>query len=280
MRIAAIAAAALLAACAHPRPDHGCSRFARRGRDRLRRALGARGHARRLPRPLRRGWRLRAQRLGQRPVRPRQPRRPADPPRMAAAIRRGGRSPASSAFPPAPRRSPASPIRRSRPCTGNSCRSGGALRAGPGRSRWTSASPIRRHRCGTSRSRRAPCRRPAALPRARSPQAEAQFQRIAASRGTRAAYAGLGARDLRIYRHGQAPRASLDAALASPAANEDGLAWTPERVETATSGDFGYARGRYARAADPNATLGYFMRAWRREAGGWRIVIDVANPAR
>jgi ketosteroid isomerase-like protein len=111
-------------------------------------------------------------------------------------------------------------------------------------------------------------------------QAEAQFQRIAASRGTRAAYAALGARDLRIYRPGHAPRASLDAALASPAATEDGLAWATERVETAASADFGYARGRYARTADPNATLGYFMRAWRREGGGWRIVIDVANPAR
>ena len=110
--------------------------------------------------------------------------------------------------------------------------------------------------------------------------AEAQFQRIAASRGTRAAYAALGARDLRLYRADREPRASLEAALRSPAANEDGLAWTPERIETARSGDFGYARGRYARAADPNAALGYFMRAWRREAGGWRIVIDVANPAR
>lgn len=110
--------------------------------------------------------------------------------------------------------------------------------------------------------------------------AEAQFQRIAASQGTRAAYAALGARDLRLYRAGQAPRARLDAALQSPAANEDGLAWTPDRVETAASGDFGYARGSYAHAADPTATLGYFMRAWRREAGGWRVVIDVANPAR
>lgn len=110
-------------------------------------------------------------------------------------------------------------------------------------------------------------------------EAEAQFQRIAASRGTRAAYAALGARDLRLYRNAMPPRASLEAALDAPAASEDGLAWTPERIETAQSGDFGYARGRYARAADPEATLGYFMRAWRREAGGWRILIDVTNPA-
>jgi ketosteroid isomerase-like protein len=110
-------------------------------------------------------------------------------------------------------------------------------------------------------------------------EAEAQFQQVAGSRGTRAAYGALGARDLRLYRNGETPRASLEAALQSPAAREDGLLWTCERVETAKSGDFGYARGRYARAAEPDATLGYFLRAWRREAAGWRIVIDVANPA-
>jgi ketosteroid isomerase-like protein len=110
-------------------------------------------------------------------------------------------------------------------------------------------------------------------------EAEAEFAQLAAARGTRAAYAALGARDLRLYRNGHRPRASLDAALAMPAAGEDGLVWVVERVETAKSGDFGYARGRFARAADPGTPIGFFMRAWRREAGGWRIVIDVANPA-
>jgi ketosteroid isomerase-like protein len=108
--------------------------------------------------------------------------------------------------------------------------------------------------------------------------AEGRFQRIGAARGIRAAYAALGANDLRLYRSGQTPQASLEAALAAPAASEEGLEWTPERVETAASGDLGYARGRYARAADPGAPLGYFLRAWRREAGGWRIVIDITNP--
>lgn len=110
-------------------------------------------------------------------------------------------------------------------------------------------------------------------------EAEDDFQRIAASRGTRAAYAALGAADLRLYRNGQAPRASLAAALDAPAAAQDGLAWSRERIETSRSADLGYARGRYARFSDPAATLGYFLRVWRREASGWRIVLDVANPA-
>ena len=57
------------------------------------------------------------------------------------------------------------------------------------------------------------------------------------------------------------------------------LIWTVERLETARSGDFGYSRGRYADAAAPTVTRGWYLRAWHREEGGWRIVIDVANPA-
>ena len=110
-------------------------------------------------------------------------------------------------------------------------------------------------------------------------EAEADFQRIATSRGTRAAYAALGASDLRLYRNGQAPRASLAAALEMPAAEQDGLSWRRERIETSRSADLGYARGSYALSSEPAAPLGYFLRVWRREAGGWRIVMDVANPA-
>jgi ketosteroid isomerase-like protein len=110
-------------------------------------------------------------------------------------------------------------------------------------------------------------------------EAEAGFQRIARSRGTRAAYETYGAADLRLYRNDTQPRASLPAALATPAAMQDGLAWTHERVETAASGDFGYSRGSYARAVEGAKPLGYFLRVWRREAAGWRIVLDVVNPA-
>ena len=118
-----------------------------------------------------------------------------------------------------------------------------------------------------------------AAPRSGIAEAEEEFQRIATAKGTRAAYAALGARDLRLYRNGQAPRASLAAALDTPAAGQDGLAWKRERIETSRSADLGYARGSYARTSHPAATLGYFLRVWRREAAGWRIVMDVANPA-
>ncbi len=109
--------------------------------------------------------------------------------------------------------------------------------------------------------------------------AEASFARETAERGARAAYAAWGASDLRYYRSGQEPVAARAAALASAAMTDERLAWTVDRIETARSGDFGYARGAYAAIAAPGKPLGWYLRVWRREATGWRIVMDVTNPA-
>jgi ketosteroid isomerase-like protein len=107
-------------------------------------------------------------------------------------------------------------------------------------------------------------------------KAEADFQRRVAS-GTRAAYEARGARDLRLFRGGAAP--SAVAALSSPPLPERALAWTVERSVTAASDDFGYTRGAYADVARPAEALGWYLRVWRREAGGWRVFVDVVNPA-
>ena len=109
------------------------------------------------------------------------------------------------------------------------------------------------------------------------PDAEAQFARIASERGARAAYEALGASDLRYYRGGHAPVAGRAQALAASTMTDDRNAWAVERSEVARSGDFGYARGNYASAAG-QAPLGWYLRVWRREADGWRIVMDVVNP--
>ncbi len=109
--------------------------------------------------------------------------------------------------------------------------------------------------------------------------AEARFARVAAQLGARASYDAHGARDLRYYRSGYAPAKGLAVALAAGTAGNEKLEWTVERVETARSGELGYARGRYASVAAPQTTLGWFMRVWRQERDGWRIVLDVTNPA-
>jgi ketosteroid isomerase-like protein len=109
-------------------------------------------------------------------------------------------------------------------------------------------------------------------------QAEARFAAESVARGARVAYAAAGADDLRFYREGYAPLKGRAAALAAASMDDERLAWVVERSETARSGDFGYARGHYARAGDAAKPAGWFLRVWRREAAGWRIVMDVTNP--
>jgi ketosteroid isomerase-like protein len=110
-------------------------------------------------------------------------------------------------------------------------------------------------------------------------QAEARFSRDSARQGVRAAVAAYAASTMRYYRPGLPPAIGRDAALASAAMAEERIAWIAERVETARSQDFGYARGRYESAAAPGVARGWFLRVWHREADGWRIAMDVANPA-
>ena len=109
--------------------------------------------------------------------------------------------------------------------------------------------------------------------------AEAAFARRAREAGLRAAHAAHAAGDLRFYRPGHSPLLGREAALSSAAMDEERHAWTLERAAVAASGDFGYARGRYVSAASPGEAAGYYLRVWRREAGAWRVALDVAHPA-
>ena len=109
--------------------------------------------------------------------------------------------------------------------------------------------------------------------------AEARFASEARARGLRAAYGAYGADNLRFYRAGQAPVVGRAAALAAPAMAEEIPEWTVERTETARSGELAYARGAYTSRATPATPLGWYLRVWRREGPGWRIAMDVTNPA-
>jgi ketosteroid isomerase-like protein len=109
--------------------------------------------------------------------------------------------------------------------------------------------------------------------------AEAAFALASATRGEREAYRAHGAAALRHYRDGITPHASLERALASAAMSDARIAWHVERSETARSGELGYVTGRYADAATPGTTAGYYLRVWRRERGAWKVVLDVVNAA-
>ncbi|HEX5128538.1 MAG TPA: hypothetical protein VFV90_02270, partial [Usitatibacter sp.] len=82
-------------------------------------------------------------------------------------------------------------------------------------------------------------------------EAEARFGEAVRRGGLRAAYALLGADNLRFYRPGNMPIATRAAALASPAMSDEKVAYSVERSETSRAGDFAYARGSYASTAAP-----------------------------
>jgi ketosteroid isomerase-like protein len=107
--------------------------------------------------------------------------------------------------------------------------------------------------------------------------AEGRFAEEAARNGARAAYAKYGSSALRLYRDGMSPMVGKQAALAWRGLDEP-RAWHVEKNEAARSGDFGYARGSYSIARGA-ATAGWFLRAWHREGGAWRIAMDVTNAA-
>ena len=110
--------------------------------------------------------------------------------------------------------------------------------------------------------------------------AEAAFVAASLRGGPRAAYAAHGSERLLLYREGHEPMRGKAAALASAAPPDAPTVWLADRVAVSRAGDFGYVRGGYADAAQPGRVRGHFMRVWRREAGAWRVVLDVANPAR
>lgn len=106
--------------------------------------------------------------------------------------------------------------------------------------------------------------------------AEARFAALAARSGDAAAYAALASPSVRVYREGHAPFLGRAEALSSPAAGEARTAWTLETHEASTSGEFGFASGRFGPAPGA-AAAGHYVRVWRREAGDWRIALDVVN---
>ena len=111
-------------------------------------------------------------------------------------------------------------------------------------------------------------------------ETERLFARTAATDGERAGYRRHGDGALRRYRDTFEPQVGLAASLASPSMSDARIAWTIERAEVARSNDLGYVIGSYADASAPANVLGQYLRVWRREAGGWKIVMDVVNAAR
>ena len=109
---------------------------------------------------------------------------------------------------------------------------------------------------------------------------EARFVETSMRAGPHAAYDAYASARFMLYRQDHAPYRGRAAALSSDALREGPTIWLADALATSRSNDFGYVRGTYADARDPQKVRGYFMRVWRREGDAWRVVLDVTNPVR
>jgi len=91
-----------------------------------------------------------------------------------------------------------------------------------------------------------------------------------------AAYRAVLAPHARVNRDGAPPAEGRDAALLRIAQRGTVRRVSPERVDVASSGDMGYAYGKLELTdAAADAPPVYYVRVWRHDAQGWRVVLDV-----
>jgi ketosteroid isomerase-like protein len=80
----------------------------------------------------------------------------------------------------------------------------------------------------------------------------------------------------RVHRDGAPPAEGRAAALALVATRSPVARATPEKTAVASSGDLGYAYGKLElKDAVADALPVYYVRVWRHDAAGWRVVLDV-----
>lgn len=98
----------------------------------------------------------------------------------------------------------------------------------------------------------------------------------ALARDQAGAYAEVFAPHVRVNRDGAPPAEGVSAALALVAARGPVRRTTPMKTAVASSGDLGYAYGRLElERASETALSTYYVRVWRHDARGWRVVLDV-----
>ncbi len=85
-------------------------------------------------------------------------------------------------------------------------------------------------------------------------------------------------KDVRVYRNGSLPSIGRDAAKAVHEEKRK-VSWSPIGGDVSRSGDLGYTHGTYEIAdAGKVAESGSYVRIWKKEAGHWRVALDVTNP--
>lgn len=86
---------------------------------------------------------------------------------------------------------------------------------------------------------------------------------------------------VRVYREGKMPFVGRSAGAKAMYPPKTIWAWTPAFADVSRAGDLAYSYGTYELRDKKTGTItesGNYARVWRKVAGMWRVVIDVANP--
>ncbi len=110
--------------------------------------------------------------------------------------------------------------------------------------------------------------------------AEAAFAQMAKEEGMNEAFRSFAADNAVLMRGNQLIEKKTGIAEYMKDQNSKGLAWSPEFVDVAKSGDLGYTYGYYTfsyedQEGNPAESKGVFHTVWKRqEDGSWKFVWD------
>jgi ketosteroid isomerase-like protein len=100
----------------------------------------------------------------------------------------------------------------------------------------------------------------------------------AAKTDLRAAYGVVLAPDARMQGSPAVPAATPDAVRAELATRAPQIAFRTLGAESSKGGDLAWTYGEAAWTRDGTAGSGHYVRIWRRDRGGWRVVFDQIIP--
>jgi ketosteroid isomerase-like protein len=94
-------------------------------------------------------------------------------------------------------------------------------------------------------------------------------------------YVACAAPEIRLHRDGAEPIVGAASVRAYLGGREARITSTPIKADVSRSGDLGYAYGSYVARLSATGTApeerGYYLRVWKRQAGGWRLVADITT---
>jgi ketosteroid isomerase-like protein len=116
-------------------------------------------------------------------------------------------------------------------------------------------------------------------------QLDIEFSESCAAHGMLQSYMVRVDKDVRLHRDNEVPRVGENALRKYIGQRNWTVSWTPIASDVSAANDLGYTYGSYSVNSETGGrdTLekGYYLHVWKRvAAGSWKLVADIANPAK